>query len=112
LLLKPLVWLLTLFAVMFAWVFFRAVDSAQALAICAQMLSVSSMPSASLSPMETLMLWAFLLLLSAQLLQRRFLVLTRLQNAPVWLLGPLLGLILSAIVLSPGNARAFIYFQF
>jgi alginate O-acetyltransferase complex protein AlgI len=112
LLLTPLSWLLTLVAVVFAWVFFRASDSAQALQICAQMLNIAGHPNAPLLPMETLMLWAFLLLLSAQLLQRRYALLLRLQHAPTWLLGPLLGLIFSAIVLSPGNARAFIYFQF
>ena len=43
---------------------------------------------------------------------RRFQLLARLQELRPVFFGLLLGLLLSAIVLSPGNARAFIYFQF
>ncbi len=105
-------WLITLVLVMFAWVWFRATDGAQALAICAQMLMPHSMPSTDLSAESKLMACGFVILIALQLAQRRFQLLTRLQTLPPILLGLLLGLLLSAIVLSPGNARAFIYFQF
>ncbi len=104
-------WILTLLLVMFAWVWFRAADSAQALAICAQMLA----PTAALGDLSAeskLMACGFLILIVLQLAQRRFQLLARLQTLPPVILGLLLGFLLSAIVLSPGNARAFIYFQF
>ena len=104
-------WVLTLLLVMFAWVWFRAADSAQALAICAHMLT----PTAALGDLSAesiLMACGFLILIVLQLAQRRFQLLARLQTLPPVILGLLLGFLLSAIVLSPGNARAFIYFQF
>ena len=66
----------------------------------------------TLSPESKFMACGFLALIVLQLAQRRFLLLARLQTLPPIILGVLLGLLLSAIVLSPGNARAFIYFQF
>lgn len=105
-------WLLTLLLVMFAWVWFRATDSTQAIAICAQMLVPTSTTSGDLRAESKLMACSFMLLIAMQLAQRRFQLLARLQTLPPILLGLLLGLLLSAIVLSPGNARAFIYFQF
>ena len=111
-LLRGMAWLLTLLLVMFAWVWFRAADSAQAIAICAQMLSSNSLPSAALSAESKLMACGFVVLIGLQLAQRRFQLLARLQTLPPIILGLLLGVLLGAIVLSPGNARAFIYFQF
>ena len=112
LLLRASAWLLTLLLVMFAWVWFRATDSTQALAICTQMLRPTAMLTDTLSPESKFMACGFLALIVLQLAQRRFLLLARLQTLPPIILGVLLGLLLSAIVLSPGNARAFIYFQF
>lgn len=105
-------WLATLLLVMFAWVWFRAADSAQAFAICTQMLIPSSNDLGNLSPESKLMACGFVILIALQLAQRRFQLLTRLQTLPPIIFGLLLSLMLSAIVLSPGNARAFIYFQF
>ncbi len=110
--LRASAWLLTLLLVMFAWVWFRATDSAQALAICTQMLVPTMTLTGDLSPESKFMACGFLVLIALQLTQRRFQLLTRLQTLPPIMLGLLLGLLLSAIVLSPGNARAFIYFQF
>ena len=110
--LRGLVWLLSLLLVMFAWVWFRASDSAQAIAICAQMLAPNALTMGDLSAETKLMACGFLVLIALQLAQRRFQLLTRLQTLPPIILGLLLGVLLSAIVLSPGNARAFIYFQF
>ena len=111
-LMRGTAWLLTLLLVMFTWVWFRAVDSAQALAICAQMLAPTVTPTGDLSAESKFMACGFLILIALQLAQRRFQLLARLQTLPPIILGLLLGLLLSAIVLSPGNARAFIYFQF
>ncbi len=110
--LRGMAWLLTLLLVMFAWVWFRATDSAQALAICAQMLAPNSLLMGDLSAESKLMACGFLVLIALQLAQRHFQLLARLQTLPPIILGLLLGMLLSAIVLSPGNARAFIYFQF
>ena len=112
LLLRCAAWLLTLLLVMFAWVWFRAIDATQALAICAQMLAPNSLQVNDLSAQTKLMACGFLVLIGLQLAQRRFQLLARLQTLPPMLLGALLGLLLTAIVLSPGNSRAFIYFQF
>ncbi len=111
-LLRGSAWLLTLLLVMFAWVWFRAADSAQALAISAQMLAPNSNSISDFSAQSKLMASGFLVLIALQLAQRRFQLLARLQKLPPIFLGLLLGLLLTAIVLSPGNARAFIYFQF
>ncbi len=111
-LLRGLGWLLTLLLVMFAWVWFRATDSTQAITICVQMLTPGSMSSSDLSSESKFMACGFFVLIVLQLAQRRFQLLARIQKLPPILLGLLLSLLLSAIVLSPGNARAFIYFQF
>ena len=111
-LMRGAAWLLTLLLVMFAWVWFRATDSAQAIAICTQMILPNSFQISDLSAESKLMACGFLVLIALQLAQRRFQLLARIQTLPPIILGLLLGLLLSAIVLSPGNARAFIYFQF
>lgn len=112
LLMRCAAWLLTLLLVMFAWVWFRATDAVQAMAICAQMLVPNSLQLNDLSAQTKLMACGFLVLIGLQLAQRRFQLLARLQTLSPIILGVLLGLLLTAIVLSPGNARAFIYFQF
>ena len=111
-LLRGSAWLLTLLLVMFAWVWFRAADSAQAIAMCAHMLAPNLNSISDLSAQSKLMVSGFLVLIALQLAQRRFQLLARVQKLPAIFLGLLLGMLLTAIVLSPGNARAFIYFQF
>lgn len=105
-------WLVTLLLVMLAWVWFRAADASQAVAISAQMLQPKAEAFSGLPPAYRLMAWAFLLLIAFQLAERRWRLLARLPTLPPIVLGLLLALLSAAIVLSPGNARAFIYFQF
>jgi alginate O-acetyltransferase complex protein AlgI len=105
-------WLLTLALVMLAWVWFRAGDSAQAIAISLALLTPTAPALGAISPAAKLMACGFFMLIVCQLAERRYAILARLLTLHPLMLGPLLALLLTAIALSPGNARAFIYFQF
>ena len=109
-------WAFTLFGVIIAWVFFRATSASQAFNYCHAMLSLGSTSLIAgwqtLAPAEKMAWLSFLVLIVCHLLQRRFRMQERFIEAPLWLLIPACAVLLSAIVLSPGNARAFIYFQF
>lgn len=111
-LMRASAWLLTLLLVMLAWVWFRAADAGQAFEISAQMSRPNAQAFSGLSPAYSLMAWAFLMLIGFQLAERRWRLLARLPMLPPVALGLLLAVLSAAIVLSPGNARAFIYFQF
>jgi alginate O-acetyltransferase complex protein AlgI len=104
--------LITLVGVLQAWVFFRAESLAQALQLSSLMWNPPTAAAPQLSAPMKMALCGFVLLVVAHIFQRRFNVLDRLLAAPFWLLACLLAQLLSAIVLSPGHARAFIYFQF
>jgi alginate O-acetyltransferase complex protein AlgI len=106
---KMLAWLLTLLAVMAAWIFFRAQNVDQAL----QLLHVlSSNPLALPAAASQLVWWAFAGLLIAHVAERRYALSSKLSSLPSYALTLLLASLLTAIALSPGNSRAFIYFQF
>ena len=102
-------WMLTLTLVIIAWIFFRAQTLDQAL----QMLQIlfSAQPSAPVQASQ-LVWYAFAGLVLAHAFERRYALSERLTQLPNYALSILLAVLLSAIVLSPGNSRAFIYFQF
>ncbi len=102
-------WLLTLVVVMLAWVFFRAESLQSALQI---LQGLTRAPLAPLSPDQALVWAAFAGLLACHLLERRTRLSERWTTLPVIWLVPALTLMMAAVWLSPGNARAFIYFQF
>lgn len=107
-------WLFTLLAVMYAWVWFRADSLTAALIFTGQLLSISA-ADASTAPLHA-SFWQVVVGFSALLfVQLRW----RDQTLPQWLearslpvLGLLYFILLLAIVLSPGEGNAFIYFQF
>ncbi len=102
-------WLLTLFAVIIAWIFFRAQSMDQAIQLLGILLGHA--PALPVPAMQ-LVWFAFAALLLAHGAQRRYAISDRLASLPSLALTLLLAALLSAIVLSPGNSRAFIYFQF
>lgn len=102
-------WLVTLLLVMLAWVFFRAQSLDQALHLLEILwLGTFAWPA----PAAQLVWWAFAGLLAAHGLERRYALSQHLARLPSIAMILLLAGLLSAIALSPGNARAFIYFQF
>jgi alginate O-acetyltransferase complex protein AlgI len=105
--------LLTFALVCVAWVFFRANDLASGLAIVAAMFGVNTgqdlIPATHLTGLALLTIG---LMLMAHWLMRDRSLKDQLQVLPVWLKAPLLALMLAAVVLTPGENRAFIYFQF
>jgi alginate O-acetyltransferase complex protein AlgI len=102
----------TLLSVMVAWIFFRASSFDSALQIIQQLPAWSSTTWASLAPAAKLSAWVFVALVGCHHLQRRFDLLAHLQSAPKPVLIVLISVLIHLIVLSPGNSRAFIYFQF
>lgn len=108
------IWLLTLLAVMYAWVWFRADSIAFALHFSAQLLDMSSLMLglASFSYAQWLAVLAFSILLAVQLMWRELLLMQWLEKCPLAVLGLLYLLLMLAIALSPGEGNAFIYFQF
>lgn len=102
-------WLVTLVLVMLAWIFFRAETLTQAM----QMVHIL-MSSEIGWPIKAsqLVWWTFAALLLAHLLERRYALSEKLSQLPSYAISLLLAGLLAAIVLSPGNSRAFIYFQF
>ena len=102
--------LLTLLLVTLAWVFFRAPDAVSALHILA--LLWPSPATASLDPAQKLALLAFAGVVGVQWALRDTDVKELGMRIPAPALGLALGMLLAAIVLSPGDSHAFIYFQF
>ena len=102
--------LLTLLGVVLAWVWFRA----PSFAIGAQVFGVLFSSSATTPPdaAQKLALGAFVGVVAMHWLMRERDVRTLPARVPAPLLGFALGLLLAAIVLSPGDNHAFIYFQF
>ena len=103
--------LLTLFAVVLAWVWFRAQDFSQAAHLHRQMLAPSE-GELGLSVEAQLAVLMFGLLWLAHWLTRGLALRQWLQGRGVLSLGVLWSLLIVLIVLSPGTSRAFIYFQF
>lgn len=113
-LLRGLLWVVTLLAVMYAWVWFRADSLGSALAYTGQLLNLgaANTSTAGLSTTFWFVLAGFAGLVAVHLVWRE-------QSLPQWLearslpaLAVLYFVLLLAIVLSPGEGNAFIYFQF
>mgnify|MGYP003620253705 FL=1 len=112
--LAPLGAIVTLLAVMYAWVWFRADSLAQGWAISQRLLDLASLPAglADVTAAQWSALGGFALLVGWQWAMRPHSTETFVQRLPAAVLGLLLGLLASLILLSPGNSNAFIYFQF
>jgi alginate O-acetyltransferase complex protein AlgI len=102
--------LLTLLLVVLAWIFFRAADATTALQILARLWPAAG--GAALDAAQKLALLAFAGMLGVQWFMRERDVKELVMRVPAPVLGVALGLLLAAIVLSPGDSHAFIYFQF
>ncbi len=102
----------TLLIVVWAWVWFRAPDFSTATSLHRAMLGLPQGSSAALSAEAKVALAGFAVLVCAHVLTRSFDLRAALQRLPAVAAGLLWALLLSAIVLSPGAGRAFIYFQF
>ena len=113
-LLRSMQWILTLVAVMYAWVWFRADSIQQALQLSIQMLDLSALLGNldHLGYPHWLVLGVFGSLLLVQLACRNQLLPQWLENRSLPVLGLLYCVLLLAIILSPGEGNAFIYFQF
>ena len=108
--LRLLYGLVTLFFVVLAWVWFRAADFAAGCDIFHMLFFGQS--AVALQAAQKLALLMFALLVAVHWLMRGRDLKTSIQQVPAPLLGVALGLLLAAIVLSPGDNHAFIYFQF
>ncbi len=111
----PLQWLyglFTLLVVMWAWVWFRAPDFATASKVHLAMLGHTDAAAALLTADAKVAMFAFVLLWIAHWSTRSLDLRASLASIPGWAAGLLWGLLLGAMVLSPGAGRAFIYFQF
>jgi len=108
--LRALYGLVTLWLVVLAWVWFRAADFAAGCDIFHMLFSAQG--AIALHAAQQLALFAFALLVAVHWLMRERDLKALIARAPAPLLGVALGLLLAAIVLSPGDNHAFIYFQF
>lgn len=106
--------LLTLLGVVYAWIWFRATSFADGWAISSQLFALGSFDLAALlgNFAQSLALSCFLALLAVHWLFRNRDPKTWLAGLPAPWLALLLSILLILIVLSPGDSRAFIYFQF
>jgi len=103
--------LFTLLVVMWAWVWFRAGDFATATRVHRALLGRGA-ESAAPSTEAVVAIAVFVLLWLAHWASRSLNLRAGLARLPAWLAGILWGVLLSAMILSPGAGRAFIYFQF
>jgi alginate O-acetyltransferase complex protein AlgI len=105
---------LTLAAVVYTWVWFRATDLDHALAVSRALADVPGLLSAwpTLEARDTLALLAFAVIVAVHWAMRSTTVEELLGRTPGPLVAAALGLMAAAIVLSPGTSHAFIYFQF
>lgn len=104
--------LLTLFLVVLAWVWFRAPDFSTAAKVHGALFGATDNTLAPWSTEARLAMSAFGLLWIAHWCTRSMNLRVRLSQLSGWSAGILWGLLLSAMLLSPGAGRAFIYFQF
>lgn len=104
----------TLLAVLYAWVWFRATDLDHALEVTRALGDIQSLVTswATRTPADSIALIAFALLVVVHRLLRGTTAEALLGRTPAPLLVTGIGLMLAAIVLSPGTSNAFIYFQF
>ena len=101
--------MLTLFFVVLAWVWFRAADFATGVQVYH---GLFSSPGAALDAGQKLALVTFAGIVAIQWFMRERDLRQLILGLPAPILGLLLGLLLAAVALSPGNNHAFIYFQF
>lgn len=111
---QPFIWLLTLLATMYAWVWFRADSIDAALQITVLLFDLAALRAglATLGSTHYLVLLGFGGMLLVQLLCRNLLLARLLERLPLLLTALLFFVLLLAIILSPGEGNAFIYFQF
>jgi alginate O-acetyltransferase complex protein AlgI len=105
---------LTLVAVVYAWVWFRATDLDHALAITRALVDFDGLAStwATRDARDTLALAAFTAIVAVHWSMRATTVEVLLARTPASMVVLALALMAAAIVLSPGTSHAFIYFQF
>jgi alginate O-acetyltransferase complex protein AlgI len=104
--------LFTLLVVIWAWVWFRAPDFATASKVHLALLGNDVPGAAPISTDAKVAIVAFVVLCLAHWATRSLDLRDTLARAPAWSMGLLWGALLSAMALSPGAGRAFIYFQF
>lgn len=111
---RALLWLLTLLAVMYAWVWFRAESITLALYLSVKLMDLSALIGGlpSLEYHHWLALLTFGSMLLVHLIWRHQLLPQWLEKCPLPVLVLLYFVLMLAIVLSPGEGNAFIYFQF
>lgn len=113
-LLKALAWLLTLCAVCYAWVWFRADSFSQAYHFTSQLVDFASFlqQAGTLGWSQLIAMVAFALMVAVHIIFRSI-ELDQFFNClhPLWLC-VFLSVLTTVIVLSPGVGNAFIYFQF
>jgi len=104
---------LTYVLVLVSWVFFRAPDFHSAYAILGEMFRLSGRPLAVLSAGEaTVVLAGVAIMVFGQWVMRDSSIERLVERMPWWARSVSLALIVAVIVLTPGEDRAFIYFQF
>ncbi len=103
----------TFVAVCFTWVFFRADSFSKAFVISKAMLGTTTGGAVLIGELETLQVFlpVGLILLFHWLLREKTLE-DVVAKCPSWLLSLVLAMMIIAIVMMPGEDRAFIYFQF
>ncbi|MCA1779147.1 MAG: MBOAT family protein [Xanthomonadaceae bacterium] len=101
---------LTFAAVSLSWVLFRAESLPQAVAFYQALSRFDS--SSAPTTLASLALLAMALLLAWHALLRKRLLSELYPRIPYMLRGLIVGVLLAAVLLSPGDDRAFIYFQF
>jgi alginate O-acetyltransferase complex protein AlgI len=103
----------TYFAVLVAWVYFRASDFGSASRLIGGMFGTHARPDAILSTREILQVGLVTIgLLMAHWSMRETSVEAVVQRLPRWVVGTTWFLMAGAIILTQGSSNAFIYFQF
>lgn len=106
--------MLTLMAVIYTWIWFRATDLDHAVAMTRALADWNGFALAwpGRDPRDTMALFGFIVIVAVHWAMRDSTVETLMARTPAPLLASALGLMAAAIVLSPGTSHAFIYFQF
>ncbi len=105
---------ITLLAVCYAWVWFRAPDFATGWLVSTKLASLGQLAGsmAATDFSQRLAVFLFIAMIAVQWVFRDIDPIRWLQELPLPLLAPLLAIMTALIVLSPGETHAFIYFQF
>ena len=107
-------WMMTLFAVMFAWAWFRVSSLEQGMDWTFKLLNVVELfdYASRVFPTYNLMLGCFLALVTIHVLFKKISLEQLISKTPLVLLALLMGVLATFIIISPGDSNAFIYFQF